>query len=126
MMQEKKCVFGLRENIASAVAYAGMLVTGLLTLALERENRTVRFHALQSTLFFGGIVLLEMLIGLVTGVLSWIPLLGAVVAGVLDFAFGLVGALSVVLWVYMMYTAYKGRMVKLPFLGEICWAQVNK
>jgi len=114
----KKTVFGLSENLAAAVAYLGFFVTGIVFLVLERENKFVRFAALQSTIVFVTLGLLGWVIGLFAG----IPLIGLV--------FGLVrwviGAIAVILWLFMAFTAYKGQAVKLPIIGDLCWEQVHK
>jgi len=111
-MSEKKCVFGLQENVAGLVAYAGCFFTGILILVMEKENKTVRFHALQSTLLF-------ILLSVLTTVAGWIPFIGGLLAWAL-------GVVSFAAWLYLMYTAYKGIKFKVPVLGDVCEAQVNK
>ena len=111
-MNEKKCVFGMKENTAGVVAYAGVFCTGILFLVMERENKTVRFHALQSTLTFIALGLLSMVAG-------WIPFIG----GLLSWA---VGVVTFAAWLYLMYTAHKGIKFKAPVLGDVCEQQVNK
>jgi len=107
-----KSVFGLNENLAAALAYLGVYVSGIIILVLERENKFVRFAALQSTIFFATLTLLSILVG-------WLPILGFL----LSRAIGFVGFVTLV---YLVFTAYKGQAVKLPILGDICWEQVNK
>ena len=46
---------GLAPNVLAALAYLAWWVTGFAVLALERENRFVRFHAWQSMLGLGAI-----------------------------------------------------------------------
>ena len=113
-----KSVFGLNENMAALVAYLGFFITGIIILVLERENKFVRFAALQSTVLF-------LPIFLITTVLNWfvwIPLLGWIV-GIISWV---IGVLALVAWVYLMLTSYKGQAVKIPVLGDICWDQVHK
>ena len=113
-----KSVFGLNENMAAALAYLGFFITGIVILVLERENKFVRFAALQSTILF-------LPIFIITTVLGWIALMP-----LLGWIFGLVswviGVLAFLAWIYLMLTAYKGQPVKVPILGDICWDQVNK
>ena len=47
-MSEKKTSSGLSKNIAAALCYVGIWVTGLIFLLLEKEDKFVRFHAMQS------------------------------------------------------------------------------
>jgi uncharacterized membrane protein len=113
-----KSVFGLNENMAAALAYLGIFFSGIVILVLERENKFVRFAALQSTVLF-------LPIFLVMGVLNWftwIPLLGLI----FGLASWLIGLVSFLAWLYLMFSAYKGQAVKVPILGDMCWEQVHK
>ncbi len=114
----KKSLFGLTENLVGLISYAGLCVTGIIVLIMERENKFVRFHALQSTLWF----LLLGVVGWVTGALRVIPLIGFA-AGFLGW---FVGVLSFVSWVYLMYVAFTGKEFKIPVIGDVVWAQINK
>ena len=42
----------LDPNLAAALAYLGGMLSGIAFLILEKENRYVRFHAMQSTITF--------------------------------------------------------------------------
>jgi len=113
-----KSVFDLHENMAAALAYLGIFISGIVILIMEKENKFVRFAALQSTVFF-----LAMFVGgWVLGLLSWIPLLGILIGLVVRILS--IGVFAV--WLYLIYNAYKGRAIKLPIIGDICWEQVHK
>jgi uncharacterized membrane protein len=81
-------------------------VTGVIFLLVEKENRFVRFHAMQSTLLFIGIVLVDIL-------LQVVPLLGALLV------LFIVIPLSAFLWLFMMFKAYQGEEYKLPLVGQM-------
>ena len=114
----KKSVFGLDENIAAALSCILTFVSGLIVLILEKENKFVRFHAMQSTLFGLAVLILRFALG----ILSYIPLLGWIAA----LANWLAGVLVVVVALYLAYSAYKSQEFKLPVIGDIAWQQVNK
>ena len=97
---------GFDANLAAALSYLVGFVTGIIFLVLEKENRFVRFHALQSTLLFLGLVLLNV-------VLNVVPLLGFLLS-----VFVLL-PLSAVVWLLMMFKAYQGEEFKLPMIGQI-------
>ncbi len=102
---------GLQANVAGALSYLLGWVTGIIFLFLEKENRFVRFHAVQSIAVFGAITVAAI-------VFNMIPVIG----WVLTLALG-VGTL--ILWVVLMYRAYLGRACKLPVAGDIAEQQVK-
>ena len=113
-----KSVFGLNENMAAALSYLGIFFTGIVILILERENKFVRFAALQSTVLF-------LPVFLIMGVLGWLS--GIWVLGLIfGLARWLIGVAAFLAWLYLMFSAYKGQAVKIPILGDICWEQVHK
>ena len=80
----EKISMGMRTPAAGWLSYLGGWITGLIFLLLKRENRFVRFHAMQSLLFFGAI-------GIVTTVFSHIPLLASIGVGL--------GFVSFICWI---------------------------
>ena len=115
---KKTSVFGLDENIACLLCYALTFFSGIIILVMEKDNKTVRFHALQSTLWF-------MTISVATWVLNFltfIPLLGYV----FGFAAWALGTVMFISWLFLMFMAVTGRQFKLPIIGEVAFAQVNK
>ena len=70
----ERASMGMRASAAGWLSYLGGWVTGLIFLLLKRENRFVRFHAMQSLIFFGAM-------SIVTTVFSHIPLLASSVPG---------------------------------------------
>jgi uncharacterized membrane protein len=110
---------GLDTNVASALCYLFGLITGIIFLVLPpyNQNKTIRFHAFQS--IFGHIALI------VVGILLSIVLgLFAIVTHGFGFAlFPLYWLCIVALWLYMMYSAYNGKKVKLPVVGDLAEKQ---
>ena len=97
---------GLDANVAAALSYLVGFVTGIIFLVVEKENRFVRFHAMQSTLLFAGLVAVNILLQIV-------PFLGQLV-----FVF-VIMPLSAVLWLLLMFKAFQGDEFKLPLVGQI-------
>ena len=102
----EKSSTGLDENVAGLLCYVLGWVSGLVFFLLEQENKFVRFHAIQSILVFGAI----MVAGIVLG---WIPVIGWVI-----------GLLGFVLWIILIIKAYQGAKFKLPWSGDLAenWA----
>ena len=105
-LHTEKSSTGLDANLAAALSYLVGFVTGIIFLVVEKDNRFVRFHAMQSTLVFAAIVAIDILLQIV-------PILGALVV-----VFLVIPA-SAVLWLLLMFKAYQGEELKLPLLGQI-------
>jgi len=117
-----KSVFGLPENLAAVLSYLFGAFSGVVVLILERENKFVRFHALQSTLWFLFLYVVIAIANFITN----IPLLGTILGLALN-------PLVVILWIvmiisglFLMLKAYEGTTYKLPFIGEVVSRQIFK
>jgi uncharacterized membrane protein len=102
----EKTSTGLAANVAAALSYLVGFVTGIIFLLVEKENKFVRFHAMQSTLVFAGIVAIDIL-------LQVVPILGALVV-----LFIVIPA-SAILWLLLIFKAYQGDEFKLPLVGQM-------
>jgi uncharacterized membrane protein len=100
-----KTTTGLEPNIAGLLCYVAGWITGIIFLVIEKENTTVRFHAVQSIVVFGAFTVAEI-------ILQWIPFIGWVLASLL-------GVAAFILWVLLMYKTYKGEKWVLPIAGPI-------
>ena len=105
-LHTEKTSTGFDANVAAALSYLVGFVTGIIFLLVEKDNRFVRFHAMQSTLLFAGIVLIDI-------VLKLVPILGGLVV------IFIVIPLSAALWLLLMYKAYQGEEYKLPLVGQM-------
>ncbi len=101
-----KTSLGVDENLAGALAYALGWITGVALLVVERDNQFVRFHALQSTIVFGVLSAIWFL-GVSIPILGWIV------------SFVIIPPVSAVIWLLMLYKAYRGERFKLPIAGNI-------
>lgn len=111
-MAEKKTTTTQNKNVLGAVAYLLGFVTGIILLLVEKDNKFIRFHAMQSTIVFGGLFIANIVLGS-------IPLLN-ILTGLVLFL------VSVVLWILLMVKAYQGELYKLPYIGNIAEEQLAK
>ena len=95
---------GIQPNIAGLLCYLLGFVTGLIFILIEKKNRFVRFHAMQSIAVFGVFFVAQWVIGI-------IPVLGVAVNALLMLV-------SVVICVVLMVKAYQGEMFKIPVAGD--------
>jgi len=104
------------EKLMGALAYLLGPVTGIVLLIVEKKNQFVRFHAMQSTVVFGALLLFTIVLGIV-------PVLGWIIALILS---PLVGLVSFILWLVLMWKAYSGEKYKLPYVGDLAEKQLAK
>lgn len=100
------------EHLMGAVAYLLGFLTGIIFLLIEKESKFVRFHAMQSTILFGGVFVAN-------AVLTFIPILGWLAGTVLMFG-------SFIFWIVCMWKAFQGEMYKVPYVGDIAEQQLAK
>ncbi|EHR79406.1 membrane protein [Thermococcus litoralis DSM 5473] len=111
MEEEKKTSLGLDENVEGALAYLLGWLTGILFLLLEKESDFVRFHAMQSTITFLAITVIDIIFGA-------IPFFGWILGS-------LVTLIGLILWILGMVKAYQGEYYKFPIVGEIAEKQIK-
>jgi len=107
-------------SFAGILCYALCWFTGLFFLIFEQRNRYVRFHALQSLIFFGGINMLD--IALLSVVRHHVPLLSAF--AILSFLF--VNFFAFVCWIIAMIHASRGTYFRLPVVGWFVARYINR
>ena len=117
-----KSIFGLGENIAAALSYLFGAFSGVVVLILERENKFVRFHALQSTLIF---LFVKVVFAIVNFIFN-IPILGTILGFVLAPVMWFAGLAVFLLILFLMYQAYNGKTFKFPIVGDVVWNQIFK
>ena len=131
----KTSFMNLDSNVGAMLCYIANflcclgLVLAIVFLFTEKENRFVKFHAVQS-LFLAA---LQIAVGLVIGILGLIlslvlnmihmELLGWILILGLRF---LLFAIFLILWIIGGIKAYGGQWYKLPIIGEFAWKTVNK
>lgn len=107
---------GLDERLASVLCYSVWWVTGGLFLILERQHRTIRFHAAQSLVLFGAISAILLLVGAV----SALALVVSSQAYQLVRAIGdLLWAGAAVLWLVLVLRAWRGDVWRVPLVAAL-------
>ena len=109
-----KTSMGLEENVAGALCYILGWITGIVFFLLEKENRFVRFHAMQSIVTF---LPLTIIIWIIQGLLFWVPVISWAILS-------LIWILTLILWLVLMIKAYQGELYKLPIVGDFAEKQI--
>jgi len=110
---------GLTENVASALCYLLGLLTGIIFLVIApyNQNKTIRFHAFQSIFFNIGVIVFYIVWGFVTFALAFVT------HGFGFLLYPLFGLLIFGLWLYLMFSAYSNKKIKLPVIGDLAEKQ---
>ena len=102
---------GLPDNIAGALCYFFPFIGGIVFLALEKRSRFVLFHALQSLITFGALMICHVLGSL-------FPILGPLLSA-------LTFLCSFAVWLLMIYHTLGGKWYRLPWAGQIADRQLR-
>jgi len=110
---------GLAENVAGLLCYVLGWLTGIIFLLIDKRP-FVKFHAAQSIVVFGGITVLRIGLGILlsTGGLLGLGVWGAIM--------GLVGLLTLILWILLMFKAYQHELFKVPIAAGIAESIAGK
>lgn len=108
MTEKTKSTFGLDKNVACALTYVLGWVSGLVFFLAEKQDKDIRFHALQSIIFFGAL-----------NVIAMVPVLGWTLRP-------LISLLGFAAYLFLIIKAYQGEKFMLPVIGEIAKKQINR
>ncbi len=103
----EKAGTGLPKNTAAALTYVLGWLTGIVFLLIEKDP-FVRFHAMQSIIVFGALM-----------ILMFIPVIGWMLSPLL-------WIIGFILWLVLIFKAYQGEEFKLPFVGDFAKKQLTK
>ena len=125
-----KSAIGLEANLAAAIGYP-IGILGLINFFMDKENKFVRFHGIQSALY-------SIALGVILGVICIVLLIVGAIASQIS------GALALLVWIlwflvfiaglllwfgvllYSAYRAYQGQTFKLPLVGNFAEKLVEK
>ncbi len=93
-------------------------MTGAVLYAVA-DDRFVRFHAAQSVLVFGLLLGVNLALSVAAVAVAFVPGVGGVLAGAVGAAAALTGPLGVVLWLGLLYVAYRGEEYAVPVVGGV-------
>lgn len=118
----EKTSLGMDENIEGLLCYVLGWITGIVFLVLEKDNKFVRFHAMQSIATFLALTIISVVISMIGSAFFW-------GFGGLWMIFGLISTLiwilALILWLILMFKAYQGEMYKLPIVGDFAEKQIK-
>ena len=114
---------GLEPNIAALLGYLiGILAVVWLVIEPYNKNRFIRFHAFQAIGFFVATVVLSIALTILSFIIGMVPGLNLI----LIVLWPLLWLAILLVWLLLMFKAYKNEMWKLPVIGNFCEQQANK
>jgi uncharacterized membrane protein len=134
-MDTGKSALGLDGNLAAALGYP-IGIIAIICLIMEKENRFVKFHALQSILLHVGFIVVAIAVWII-GIVLLIAGAAASAASGSGAAGGIVGMLFGLIWlvvivayvgglIFAAVKSYGGAYFKLPVIGNIAEKFANK
>ena len=132
-----KSALGLEGNVAALLGYL-IWVIALISVIIEKENKFVRFHAIQALLYNAMFLVVFFALGIVQIIIMVITGVAAAAVGEAGGIIGIiVWLISMLIWVVVpilaligiilaAVKAYQGQMYKLPIIGNMAakWAGV--
>jgi uncharacterized membrane protein len=98
------------------LCYAVGWVTGIIFYFIDKRP-FVRFHAAQSIVVFGGLMIIRIGLGMIfAAAFGFGGLGGFALAGSI---YGLIGLVGFILWILLMVKAYQGEKFRLPVVADI-------
>ena len=126
-----KTSLGLDSNLGAMACYVANflcclgVILSIVFLITEKENRFVKFHAIQSLFLWGACIVLLIAVEILTVFLR--------IAGLYWISFGVGWGLWAILilifallWILAGVKAYGGQWFKLPGIGDLAFGMVNK
>ncbi len=102
---------GTTQNIAGLLTYILFWGTGIVFLLIEKDNKFVRFHAMQSIVIFVPLTVASVVVG-------FLPIFGGLLSTLVYLA-------TIGIWLLMMFQAFQNKWYKFPYAGEYAETQLK-
>jgi uncharacterized membrane protein len=115
---------GMSENVAGLLCYVLGWVTGIIFFLIDKRP-FVRFHAAQSIVVFGGLHVLNIVVGIIFGA-GFMMMGGWGAFGLGWVLYSLINLVALVLWILLMVKAYQGEKFQVPVAAGIAQSFAGK
>jgi uncharacterized membrane protein len=109
---------GMSENVAALLCYLVGWVTGIIFFLIDKRP-FVRFHAAQSIVVFGGLHVINIVIGIVFFRAGFMMMGGYGAFGLGSALYGLISLAAFILWILLMVKAYQHEKFEVPIAAGI-------
>jgi uncharacterized membrane protein len=107
---------GVDPRLSALLCYAAWWLSGLIFLIIEQQDRTVRFHAAQSLVLFGGFSIVIAALSFASVAMLMVSSGAFQAARMLVY---LVWLAAVAIWLLLMYRTYQGQTWRVPLAGDL-------
>jgi len=115
---------GMAENVAGLLCYVLGWVTGIIFFLIDKRPY-VRFHAAQSIVVFGGLHVINIVVGIIFG--AGFMMMGGWGSFGLGFVlYSLINLVAFILWILLMVKAYQGEKFEVPVAAGIAKSFAGK
>ena len=112
--------------MAAGLAAIFLLIGGVVMILIEKKNAYVRFYAMQSIIFGGGLFILGIVSTVLTTLLAFIPVLGWIAGLLIGVFMFVVFFAGLAVWVVQIIKAFNGVEWEIPFIGKLARQQLAK
>ena len=109
---------GLSENVAAFLCYLLGWLTGIIFFLIDKQP-FVRFHAAQSIVVFGGLHILNIVVGIFFFRVGFMMMGGYGAFGLGSALYGLISLAAFILWILLMVKAYQHEKFEVPIAAGI-------
>jgi len=107
---------GVDARLSAVLCYTAWWLSGLIFLIVEQQNESVRFHAAQSLVLFGG---LSVVIALLSATSVAMLMVSADAFQAMRAVTYLVWLGAVALWLVLLYRTFNGHTWRVPLAGHL-------
>ncbi|HEY2645482.1 MAG TPA: zinc-ribbon domain-containing protein [Candidatus Acidoferrales bacterium] len=116
---------GMSENVAALLSYLLGWVTGIIFFLIDKRP-FVRFHAAQSIVVFGGLHIINIVLGIFFFRAGFMLMGGLGAFGLGSALFSLISLVAFVLWILLMVKAYQHEKFEVPIAAGVAKNFANK
>ncbi len=103
------------DSIFAVLCYLIPFIGGIAVYLL-RKSQYERFHAVQSILFWGAVVVISIALQIMEAIFDLIPVIGRIIGSLLGLVSIIFGLAVLVIWLVLMWKAYEKKRWELPVL----------
>jgi uncharacterized membrane protein len=115
---------GLSQNAAAAIACIFPLVGSIVMLLLEKQNRYIRFYAIQSLCLSIAWIAVDILLQISGAIFHILPVIGGILSALCHILLFVAGLVFLVCYIVQIIKAFSGVEWEIPVFGPFARKQM--